>query len=57
MIETKIFLTFAILGYNCTVKSPAGNLDWPFAKKRFHETRRVAIAFIIVAQPSKFTLQ
>jgi len=52
----KNVLTFAILGYHGAVKAPTGNLDRPFAQERFDKTRRVAVAFGSMAQPSKFSL-
>jgi hypothetical protein len=49
-------LTFAILGYHGAVKTTTGNLDWPLSEERFHKSRRVAVAFGSVSQPSKFAL-
>jgi len=49
MLPSTKGIHFSIVSNNRTVKATASNLTWALSKERFHEARRVAVAFGAVA--------
>jgi hypothetical protein len=48
MLPSTKSIHFTVVGDNRTVEATACDLTWALSKERFHEARRVAVAFCAV---------